>query len=506
MKTSYYLVTATVVAVAAAAVYAQLPPPSAPPLPQVTLPPVSVTPEVPKPSLPVAPAWQPAPVAPAPKPVKPATTVVPPATIPSIPAPSLPAIPTPSVTPPALPAPPALPPVVVTPPAATIPPPTLPSITVPAVTSPVVAAPRPVVKPTPLPPPAEIMPPVTQAPPVVKLITPPPAALPAPTPVTEKPTGPAKYLVTADGKLVEGLITKSATGYVVRRGSLDMPYAKDTVLFVGHTKDEVYQHLLGRLDAKDVEKRVKLAQWCAFNGMRSQGLTEAKAIAALQPTNATAATLVRSLEASLKQFPEEGAPAAPAAPTPPPIPAAASEPEIDVTPDGAMAFASKAHTLLVNLCADCHAKPTYPGTFKMARSSSYDTTAATVRQNLRVVAAHLKKEDVATSPLLTKAVAPHGGLKEPPISSRQAAAFRNLEAWAAVAVGTDVLLTRPTPPAVVPVVPVAAPTPPAALPTASPFGAEAKPDPRPTAPSPTNPGNPVDEFDPSVFNKATRPK
>jgi hypothetical protein len=107
-----------------------------------------------------------------------------------------------------------------------------------------------------------------------------------------------------------------------------------------------------------------------------------------------------------------------------------------------------------------------------------------------------------------KAVTPHGGQKEPAIASRQAAAFRNLEAWVSVAVGADVLLMRPTPVPAPAVVPAAAPvTPPVApvAPTGG-FGVEVKPDPKPTAPNPANTGTAVDEFDPSVFNKAVRPK
>src|SRR5437762_5327737 len=98
--------------------------------------------------------------------------------------------------------------------------------------------------------------------------------------------------------------------------------------------------------------------------------------------------MVRSLEESLKKFPEDGIPAAkPEVPAPALIPPAVQEAEIDVTADGAASFATKAHTLLANLCADCHAKPTYAGTFKLARSTTWDTTPATVRQNLRVVVA-----------------------------------------------------------------------------------------------------------------------
>ena len=423
--------------------YSQIPsPPATPPLPRIELPPVSLPPGIPL--LPPVVA-QPVPVAPMPKPVTPAPLpVVPPVSIPTVPV-------IPSLTAPPVPV---IPPVVVAPPRPVLPPP--------------------------------------------EALTPTP--LPLPAPVVEKPKGPGKYLVTADGKLVEGVVTKSDNGFVVRRGSLDQPYAAEKVLFVGYTKDDVYQFMLGRIEAGDAETRLKLARWCVFNGMRSQGLTEAKAVQKLQPTSTAAADMVRSLEESLKKFPEEGPPAAkPEAPAVPPIPPAVIEAEIDVTADGVMSFTTKAHPVLVNLCASCHAKPTYGGAFKLARSTTYDMTPATTRQNLRAVAAQLKKDDPSNSPLLLKALAAHGGMKEPACASRQAAAFRNLEAWVSVAVGADVLLMRPT-------VEPRPPVPTSGVVPITGFGAEAKPDPKPTAPSPTNTGSAIDEFDPSVFNRAVHPK
>jgi hypothetical protein len=220
---------------------------------------------------------------------------------------------------------------------------------------------------------------------------------------------------------------------------------------------------------------------------------------------------------------------------------------------------------------DCHARPDYAGCFKLAKlTAGYDAGPQATRQNLKAVAAQLRKDNPGASPFLVKAATPHGGMKEPAFAGRHAGALRALEAWVYAAVGSQpavptnpatqatpapaaVTPARPLPPApatglpavppppglppaeskptsppVLPAVPPPPGLPPAeagakpalpAIPPAdpdpkptappagekgTPFGVDAKPLP-PTGPDPAGAGEPVDEFDPSVFNRAVHP-
>ena len=466
MKTTYYLVTAAAVAAAALVVHAQLPNLATPPLaptaarapdevPRLPLPPITYPPDEPL-VLPGLPAIPPAKAgAPALPPVAPAS-----GTDPVIPLPPIPA------APPALPMLPGYP---------------LPITSDPTGEPPV--SPAPLRAPTPKTPFEPLVPP-----PAPKPVAP-PAPLPAPTPVLQPPVlsvpnlpgagnatgqpeplaGGAKYVVLKDDKVIEGTVTLRGETVVVRQGALDRPFPKSQVQFVAESKDEVYRFVLAKVPANDAAARLKVARWCMYGGMREQALTEAREVLKLDPRNADASALARSLEQSLQQFPRENvakmtAPQTPVFPTelrtvPPPVPV---DPEPDVTPEAANLFAARVQPFLANQCVECHAKPD-AGKFKLARVAPGDAGQQPTRANLRAVAAQLRKDEPVSSPLLVKALTAHGGQQVPSVASRQAVAYQALEAWTALAVGTPIMGAPAAPPPppmpapAPPVIPVAPP-------------------------------------------------
>jgi hypothetical protein len=523
MRTTYYLVTTAAVAAVAVTVYARLtakdtPPKPAVPLvaaagsstpsgvPTLALPPVVLPPDAPTgladgPPLPPLPEPKPAAVSLPPLPAAPESPVAP--AVPVVP-------PVPVVTVPEVPTVPAVPPVAATPAMPLIPP--LPSSTEePPLIAPVSPAPQPAKPVTPVSP---ATPQAKQEPPPVVLPAPrpipaPPAVpTPPPTPVLKPPVPPVspepvkpepafgsdspprvapaslpesgRFVVLKDDKLVEGTVTLSGDRVVVRQGALDRPFTRGQVQFVAATKDDVYRFMLAKVPATDPAARLKVARWCMFSGLREQALAEAREVQKLQPKNAAAADMIRSLELSLRQFPTDGTdakmvppgvPTFPAALTrenpptsaPPPIPPAV-ESEPDVTPEAAVVFATRVQPFLVNQCVECHAKPDHEGTFKLARVAPAQAGREATRANLRAVAGQLRKDDPAASPLLAKSLTAHGGMRRPAIINREAAAYRTLEAWVALAVGTPAE-TPPAPPAAVatpPAVTPSAPTPPPA--------------------------------------------
>ena len=226
-----------------------------------------------------------------------------------------------------------------------------------------------------------------------------------------------------DGKLVEGVVSQTAEKVVVRRGSVDQPFAKDQVQFIGKTKDDCYKHLLGKVKADDAPGRFKLARWCMYNGLREQALVEAKEVVKLQPNHTSAAEMARALEESLLLFNADGtakadAPVAPKGDAP--VLPKAVEPEPEIVAEAATAFAPRVQPVLVNLCADCHAKPGYTGSFKMACGTGHDVDPAIARHNLKAAVLQIKKDDPGASPLLTKSLAAHGGMKQPAFAGRAA--------------------------------------------------------------------------------------
>ena len=295
-------------------------------------------------------------------------------------------------------------------------------------------------------------------------------ALPAPTPFTpgldslQPEPAPnlaagGKFVVLKGNKLVEGAATVTGDKVTVRQGALDRSFPKADILFVGQTRDDVYRFMLAKVPSGDPAARLAVARWCMFNGLREQALAEAKEVLKLKPQERAAADMARSLEESLKQFPTEGSP-----PRPQGVLVTVPESEPDLTPEGATTFAQRAQPVLANQCMECHARADHTSGFKLARVTGFEVGPQTTHANLRAVAAQLKKDDPQNSPLLVKALATHGGMKQPAFVSRQATAFRLLEAWVLVAVGnanaTVPPMTPPTQPLIPPSPPVT-PIPPA---------------------------------------------
>lgn len=495
MKTSYYLAAAAVLAAVGGAVYtgvrAAAPSPAVPlaPADMPSLPPVVLDPgatipvsleepkKAPPPKTRVPKASSPLPTVPppvlSPVPVAPPVAVPPPAKLPAVPPPPPPATP---LTVPGVPLP-------------TVPPPaTLPIM-------------PPMVPATPTTPLTPVSPPSTSP-------KPPEGSLPPPTPFVA-PALPSvgSFVVLRDGKLVEGTVTKTAGKVFVKRGVVDQPYPADQVQFIGSSRDDVYKFMLGRVKADDAPGRFKVARWCMLNGLREQALAEAREVVRLQPNNTAAAEMARTLDESLRLFPADGSTPKPAATglpaVPPPAPApglpavpppatslapptTVSEPEPDITQEAAVAFAPRVQPVLFNLCAECHARPTHAGAFRLTKGSGFDADPQVTRHNLSAAAGQVRKGDPAASPLLTKALSAHGGMKQPVVTGRHAPAYRVLEAWVYVAAGSPSApppVVPPTPPAPTVPPPTASPLPPAPI-TATPEAPLPLPESNPLPPVP----------------------
>jgi len=280
-----------------------------------------------------------------------------------------------------------------------------------------------------------------------------PLPLPAPTPFTPgldslqpepqadlAPTG--KFVVLKGNRLVEGTVKLLGDKVIVRQGSLDRGFAKADVLCLADSRDAVHQFMRSRA-GDTIDSRLAVAKWCTLNGLREQALAEVRDILKAQPTHRGASELARSLESSLKQFPADGS-----RPKPEGALVTVDEPAADVTAEAATTFATRAQPVLANQCMECHARDDHASAFKLKRVTGFEVGPYSTHANLRAVAAQLKKDDPANSPLLAKALTAHGGMKQPAFVSRKAVAFGVLESWVVTALGTGSIppMTPPTPP------------------------------------------------------------
>jgi hypothetical protein len=305
-------------------------------------------------------------------------------------------------------------------------------------------------------------------------------------------------LLLDDFRLVEGRIERFGGLYRVTAADGTTLLLNDfQVIYSAANRSEAYKFVTERFDPESAADRAKLAVWFLQVADPDRAAAEARAAVELAPTNAQLQELLQTCQREartaraaktaappqtttrlLPDRPPIVTPSATTAPAPPPPP--------PVTAEAANAFGIRIQPILMNCCATCHAHPNYDGPFPLQRIPHGFTNPTATAANLATAAAQLRRDEPAASPLLTMAVTPHGGAKQPPLVNRSHPAFRNLELWVHAAVGRP--QTQPHEPARLPQMT----TPPRAeqIPTTA-------TDPGSSAPT----INSEDPFDPTIFNR-----
>jgi hypothetical protein len=328
------------------------------------------------------------------------------------------------------------------------------------------------------------------------------------------PRPPGRVVVLDNENLIEGQVTRTTDGYQIWRaeeGAITVPAKR--VLAVVADRREAFAVVAERANRRDADERLRLARWCAVNGLNAEALAEARTAARMRPRFDAAERYVRLLEAVAKAVPPVADPAV--------VPARAEGPARDTVTDVPATeynsesfplFAGRVNTILVNTCANCHARDDTKA-FRLTRAGG----RAGITKNLMAALPHLNPADPGASPLLVKALTPHGGAADAPFRSRAHPAYPALESWVRFArapEGTQapdgpLLPPDPAEPRKLPdlsggppgpVVPAAGKTP-ATPPPGETFGQDSTtPVPRPTKAVPDDP------FDPAIFNGEVKPR
>jgi hypothetical protein len=247
-------------------------------------------------------------------------------------------------------------------------------------------------------------------------------ALRAQEPGEDGPTG--KILVLKTGHVMEGDIKQVGTQMCVRRGTSEVWIAANKTMRLSPDWLDAYAFMQTLIKEDVASDRIKLARWCHTNKLPAQALEQARIALALQPENADAKQLVTLLERALQEPPPQPT-AAKLTPTPTPKlePVAA----VDVTAETLISFSSKVQPILMNTCASCHAADA-DRKFHLERVSAGGHKVATQR-NLAAVLQYVDLDRPTISPLLVKAVTPHGRDLTAPIRDRSAKPFESMQQW-----------------------------------------------------------------------------
>jgi hypothetical protein len=308
----------------------------------------------------------------------------------------------------------------------------------------------------------------------------------------------ARVVVLDNENLLEGEVVRVEGGYEIRQpgGSAVTIPASRVVAAVADRK-AAFAVVACRANRGDADERLRLARWCAANGLPAEALSEARTAARMRPGFAAAERYAALLEetASRKPAPTDSAvtPAKAEAPKPDTV---TEIPVVEYNSDSFPIFASRINTILVNTCANCHARDDVKA-FRLTRVGG--KSGAT--KNMIAALPYVNPKEPESSAILTKALTAHGTATEAPFKVRTHPAYQALESWARIARAPEGTAAPEPPPS----------SEPRKLPdlearvTGKPSGEQFGQD------SKSVPGRPIkneaaDPFDPALFNGEVKKK
>lgn len=248
---------------------------------------------------------------------------------------------------------------------------------------------------------------------------------------TGQPTQ-TRVLVFRSGRALEGEITETNSHYVVVRPVGKVELLKSDIEFVAQNLDEVYRYKLERINDRDPDEHIRLAQWCLVVNLRDRAIEELERCVALAPNS----TRVNAMLENLRRVPRPAANSAqPLArqelPTPESTKAPRTYPSFqrELSSAHISAFSVQVQPLLVRSCgtAGCH-DATYSGPLVLHGFSR--PSQRTTMQNLRSVLAQINPEEPELSPLLVESLRSHGTTQRVPfVKGLNDPAYATLADW-----------------------------------------------------------------------------
>lgn len=283
--------------------------------------------------------------------------------------------------------------------------------------------------------------------------------LPAPTTRSNPPDRPndspaeSQYVLLRNSdSVLAGTVTQLGNQIVVEQPGGKLHIDVQRVACWADSLAGLYQYQLEHRVGSSLSAHLRLAQWCIHHDYLPGAARELTAARRLAPDSPEVQqTLQRYFEVLQKQARESLAgQAAPQSQTTP-------EAAPDATPDASQtirtaaefaresgspaptpadlephleAFTASIQPLLNNRCANCHGSQSKLAFhFESDQSGRRVTNREVTAKNMRAVAAWLDTEHPMASPLLVRALQPHGGAESPPLGPRSRAAIERLQQW-----------------------------------------------------------------------------
>jgi hypothetical protein len=286
------------------------------------------------------------------------------------------------------------------------------------------------------------------------------AAPPGPKPSASPSTAPADsntVLLLTNGQIVRGKVSHDDTTYTVSMSVGTMRFPANRVEREFQSIREVYEYKLLQLPERDVDERMKLADWCLLQSMRAEAKAQLNAILELSASHSLAKAKLAKMEAEEARLARQhvdpavqqtsGSSADPAAAAPSSLDPAvlrslrremglSNSPVIFDLPQvvaiqRAKDFARFVHPILQAHCAKCH-NESYDGSFQLIQTRSRrEWTEDVFLFNLDATLRLIDPDDLPKSELMSSMLRPHGNGPRPrPIfQGSNAPEYRVIAAW-----------------------------------------------------------------------------
>lgn len=235
---------------------------------------------------------------------------------------------------------------------------------------------------------------------------------------------PVQYVVFLDGRVMTGIVTRQAGGYLLERSGGRMSIPQEQVRCVAPSLLEAYRLQREAMIDPTAAELIQLAEWCIAYRLYEQAGDELKRALRRDPNHETARRMLARVEDLLLAEPAPVSSAA--APERPPAPAVESLGGLSRST--AAMYTSRVQPLLINSCgkATCHGTAT-PSAFRLVpvRLDSRNHRKAS-EQNLAEVLRWIDFQRPANSPLLKATEGNHAGASSPVFSGSQAGAQQRL--------------------------------------------------------------------------------
>ena len=111
-----------------------------------------------------------------------------------------------------------------------------------------------------------------------------------------------RYVLLTDGRIIPGVVSETATDYLVEQQSGTMKFPRKRVEGAFDSVRKAFEYRLSQLPERDSEERLKLALWCLNLGMTGEAGQLLDTVLELNPNHSQAKSMRQSLTQTEKRL------------------------------------------------------------------------------------------------------------------------------------------------------------------------------------------------------------